>query len=454
MTETKISLTAAELQTAIEHLVRIGEKPGALRIVAEWFQSKAEEQADTAAALSGLADALDADALGLAQLLAEEIAEDNPPATAEPEPLPEFLPDEPIPVEPDDLDAGPFAEGGAYAWLPDGYSIPAEEVPDWVGGGGPLEIQMGPALEPMPNVTPRFTAGWGQGELVDLAQLGAQGAREINPGASSGVEHYGPLHYVRAFNATGELGDFDAWRVGDFKNGREGHVVYLNATALEGVPTRVADVVGIQHGGQLVQVVWRETEDGSPIKLPEEFWPEQVPGSTLALQRLVSIDGGVINEGTAVRASWPISIFTPGHELIQLDKLWVRCNHPQPFKTSSKGDCRAHGALIVENDGKRPMRSGLVEVSDFRFEVTDSDRAVCRFGDVDEVRLYGGVIREHGARRGIGIVSNVLSFRIDADVDWSGPIRIFDPANRWGSPRFVTEHVAGTVTDLQPTDYA
>jgi len=447
MSETQITLSDAELAQAIGYLLRIGQTPKLLR--------------DASETLSGFADALEVDAAGLTQLFGDEIAEDNPPP--EPTTPPEQQPDEPIPDEPADTPFfRPFDSGGSYAWLPDAYLFDEVDVPLWAWElfegqdptSGALEILLGHGQDEMPNVTPRYTAGWGSDLRVNLATLGAAGSDEINPGVSAAGEHRGPLHYVRAFNATGTLEGFHAYRVGDFFAGREGHVVYLNATALPGIPTRVSRIVGVQHGGQLVQIVWRETEDGKPTGLPVEEWPENVPGSTLQLDRLVSIDGGTITEGNSVRASWPISIFTPGHERIEIEKVWVATSLPKPFKKPGKGDCRSQGALIVENDGKRPIRSGVVSLEDFLFDVTDPDSAVCRFGDVDEVSIDGGKIRERGKQRGMGFVSNVERVRIGADVDWSGPIRIFDPSNRWGSPRFVFEHQAGTVSEFRPTEYA
>ncbi len=446
MSETKINLSDAELAEAIGYLIRIDQKSQLLR--------------DAGEALVVFAEELEADAGGLTELLGSEIAEDNsPPVDDEPSILPPIdAPDEPIPQDPDAPLHGPFDLGGSYSWMPQRYEIPADEVPDWAWalfagqslGDLLLAIDLNDEeeFESMPNVTPRFTAGWNSGDLVDLAELGARGAREVNPGTLNGVEHRGPLHYVRAFNATGTLEDIHAYRVGDFFAGREGHVVYLNAAALPGVPTRVSRIVGVGQGAQLVQIVWRETEDGKPVKLPLAFWPENVPASTLALDRLVSIDGGTITEGNSVRASWPISIFTPGHELIQIDRAWVRTNLAKPFTKPGKGECRSQGALIVENDGKREIRSGRVELTDFRFDVTQPDSAVCRFGDVDEVDIDGGFIRERVTQRGIGMVSNVGRLRIGPDVDWSGPIRVFDPSNRWGSPIAIYEHKAGTTTEV------
>ena len=357
------------------------------------------------------------------------------------------------PVEVPDVLPEPseFAEGGEYEWLDD--AINPSDWPAWayqqaegqglISAEGMIRVDS-PAWKDLGPDRMQVTGGWNSDQFVDMVSHNYEGAF-INMGS----EHpWGDtcLWGTRVYNARGTHGHRVVMRCGDFKRGKEGHVVYVNAAA----DFELCNVIGIQHGAQLAQVVWRPGE----TLLALEDWPESKPDGKLHLHHLLSIDGGVINSGVAVRASWPVSIFTPGHPEILVEHLYQRTAHAVPFNGGTSGLCRSHGSVMSTKSGNGTDAEGkLFTLREFDVALTESDRAPFRFGDCEEVLVTDGKLAETGSNRGINVLANTKRLRIDPSVDWAGPITVFDPASPYKSPIASYQHTGGTLTDINPNSY-
>jgi hypothetical protein len=355
--------------------------------------------------------------------------------------------------EPEPIDAwegDPFEADGPYAWLPDSYDI--SDAPSWlqsmVGDGQALSVN-DPALVNVGWDSPFGRNHYSSTEFFILpAHMSHQRRRCVSDVSSWGEA--GPKWYARDFEVTGYLDDVLVWRAGDFRAGREGHVLYYNVRH----NLHLKRIVGVQHGAQLVQLVWRVSGSGETGNWNNPAaWPENAqPPASIVIEKCASIDGGVINEGNAVRASWPFSIFNPGHGSVSLHDIFVRCNHPKPFHHSTRGDCHSHGFLLC-SAGQRPMRTGTLLLDGIDVECTLPDREMIRVMSVDEVLIGAGRMREHLSSNGITIVNDVKRLRIEPDFDWSGPIHVRSSAAPYGQPITTLQHEAGTLLDIAPTDW-
>ncbi len=189
-----------------------------------------------------------------------------------------------------------------------------------------------------------------------------------NSTKAPGWDEWGPKWGMRGYNVTGLLENLTQYRCGDFEKGREGHAVYFNVYA--GLTLR--NVHAIQCGGQAIQLVWRDSEtkivDGGANEM---YW--------VRIEDCSAIDCGVINEGSAVRASYPLSFFNPG-QAIRIDNFKVRCDIPTFQK--SVGACNSHGGVFI-GPGQVYRRCPGAIINGLDIEVNRPDRACLKLWAVD-----------------------------------------------------------------------
>ena len=351
----------------------------------------------------------------------------DPPVEPEPEP-PIVVP----PVQPGGPIAGGdvFEQHAAYSWLPESYDLSAY-------GLGVVSIaqatdDMGP-----------FTAILNSNESAsEFALPTAEHAGKHWRGTSALCwpppvkEEHGPKWWARTYNTSGALTNVLTWRVGDFHAGREGHVAYFNCLG----DVALTDFIGIQHGGQLVQLVWRSWE----TKIPPDQWKQG--DHTITLRRAVSIDGGCINEGSAVRASWPLSIANPGQRVVVEDCV-VLCDLPQAFQDTSSqqlGPCRSHGALAFYPGDGMPgtiQRTPSAVVRNLRARCNLPDREMVRAWAVDDLLIEGGSIAAVGRPTRVVLIDSpkvrIVGVQMDAEIqirDAAGQLVAtdhYEPGESW-----------------------
>jgi len=372
---------------------------------------------------------------------------DQPPVTPDPEPI-------------DDADEGPiFEEGGHYAWLPDSYMI--DDAPAWMhellgsdkAGVAPLRldvndprlVEQGP-LSAIPRDNFKSVVPFNLPE--EASHLRARCVSAAQPWGEQG-----PTWFMRNFEVQGELSDIVLWRPGDFGNGREGHCFYFNVRG----DLHMHDIIAVQHGAQAMQLVWRTNSIGETGTINDpEAWPEaQSPPVNILVERFASIDGGVIDERPgvplqAVRASWPFTVFTTGHNSVTMRDLFIRTNLPVPFK----GEFRSHGAIVAA-PGKRKVMSNLLILEDLDVELHASDRSIIRCGAFREVEIRSGYMREFDTPNTsrIALDATVDVVRIGADLDWSGVVEVFHPDDAYKGKLASFDHKAGAVTEIQPSSF-
>jgi hypothetical protein len=330
-----------------------------------------------------------------------------------------------------------FQAGASYGWLPDTYNIPGVFV------GKVTDCQEHGPFSLIPtnsNVS---------NEIFNLHLSGGRYA--CNNNAASWGEH-GPKWFLRNYNVAGGLADMLVWRVGDWSQGREGHVCYFNVQG----DLVIKNLIGVQHGAQLVQLVWRDHETA----LPQSMWPVNNPNSTVTLQDLVSVDGGLINLGMAVRASWPISFFNPGHKFLMIDGFKQRTNHAVPFPTTTAGPKRSHGGILTGGDPNAYQgKSALLKRLDMI--CADPDRDMIRAWHFDEFIINDGLIRVTNAdgavtpwQNDIGVANNVKHFEIKPEVDFTGTVYVFDNDKPYSANKLaVFPHHAGEHLVIDATKY-
>ena len=406
----------------------------------------AQRQADLKTGNAGMGTLLqdqEEDLLELARQLAEPSPGD--PTPPDPEPI-----DPPDPAPAEGIEGAPFEDGGFYEWLPDVYDLEELGAPAWLrdlAGGNGLDVHSS-SLTSLGPERMVISGGWKSSEWFDLpAEASHRRDRAVSAQTSWGDP--GPLWYQRAYEVRGRVDDVLVWRVGDFIKGREGHVAYHNVRGDLVIDT----LVGIQHGAQLVQLCWREGETKSD---PSE-WPEK-NARTIVLRRLASIDGGIIDKRpgvplSAVRASWPVTIFAPGHDEILVEEPFIRTNTPEPHLHSTLGLCRSHGFLLCA-PSQRPSFTKHLAVTDADVELVAPDRSVVRIVSFGEAELASGRMSVLG-HDGEPMPSKVSvvdgdRFEISQDFQWSGEVSVHHPSSPYHNPVARFDHVAGERLVIEP----
>jgi hypothetical protein len=371
-----------------------------------------------------------------------------------------------VPPAVDFFEGEPFMKGGHYAWLPDSYRL--TDAPEWMKGlagvttlaDGSIELHVDhPALEKQ-----------GPGSLIPRDNFKST-TKFILPAAASNRSilctsdvyphgEHGPTWLLRNFEVAGDLNNLLAWRVGDFHAGREGHLGYFNVRG----NLHVKNLVGIQHGAQLLQLVWRTTHEGETGTWQDPTkWPEnQEHPVQITLENLVSIDGGVINarEGvpvSAVRASWPITIFNPGHKHVHVTGVYVRCNHGVPFPDSHGVMRNSHGVLVAVPQ-TRYIKGGTLDIEGIDAVVCNPDRSLMRFGYWDEVVLHDSKRLAQMDANGketvgrIAVENDVDKFIIEPTFNWTGEVVVYDHNDPYKGQLKVLQHKAGERTELHPSE--
>ncbi len=249
----------------------------------------------------------------------------------------------------------------------------------------------------------------------------------------------GPKWGIRAYNVVGKLVNLELWRCGDWTQGREGHAVYLNVAG----DLLIDKLRGVQNGGQLLQLVWRPGE----TKMPQDLWPSVK--HLIDLRNLISLDNGAINFGQSVRASWPISIFSPG------SRVHIKSPRISTELADFTGDhgerCKSHGALLV-TEGEYGQHTPELVVDDLKARLVLPDRSSIRLSGADAVVLRYPDIEVLGGE-GIATLSVVDSCKSIRIVNAKRPIRaqVFHASQPWNSPyQQVTIPVGGRFDWTKP----
>lgn len=242
-----------------------------------------------------------------------------------------------------------FGPGGAY-----------EHLPDPIG-----------SFEPMSH-EPLELSSNNSDQVWTFPTAKHQGKRYLGDSASAPWGDHGPLWGFRCYNVEGEIRDLEVWRCGDFHKGREGHLFYFNVFG----DLLISNCTGNQHGGQFLQLVWREGE----TRIDESLWNHE--NHTVRVENCQSIDGGCINEGMAVRASWPIAFYNPGQSL-EIDNFVLRAHNVSDFQYNGI-TYNSHGCLFV-GPGQVYRRTPNVIVRNVDAECLRPDRSMMKFWGVDNV---------------------------------------------------------------------
>lgn len=296
--------------------------------------------------------------------------------------------------------------GGDYEWLRD--PTPAELA----------------GAELLPQGT-WYSTGYAAAPRLVPASLSAHVL--VGNSAKAAWDEWGPKWLLRAYDVGGVIEDLVAWRVGDFIVGREGHDAYLNPYG----NLTLRRFTAIQCGGQAVQLAWRASE----TKIPQ---PWKHADFTIRLEDVSAIDCGVIGEGGAVRASWPVSIFNPGQKL-EIVRLVVR-TRIAPFNHQGKL-YQARGALLIAPGGSGAAGGGFNHytrtpsalIEDLDVEVWSSDREEVRLWGADSVVLLRPRIVDHGGTGDVDIVDDCKRVEI-RDARTALRVEIHTAAQPYGTP--------------------
>lgn len=268
-----------------------------------------------------------------------------------------------------------FSGTGTYGWLGAATPEPGFKLVNWwgelIGAYGPVSIANAEIVGNNDHVT------W-------PAQLDPVTGEVIKPEKKD----YGPKWVYRLYDTSGTVENLKVWRAGDWTKGREGHALYANVLA----DLTIRDFIATQCGAQAIQLVWRASETA----IPKAQWKHGE--HTILLERVSAIDCGLINEGEAVRASWPISIFNPGQKIILRDCSVETVDAPL-----------AHGALFVgDGEGRTPS----LRVDGFRVRVRNSDRPEMRLHGQDDAILTGLDVLEEGGEANVAIADDCTRVEI------------------------------------------
>jgi len=242
---------------------------------------------------------------------------------------------------------------------------------------------------------------------------------------------HGPKWGVRCYNAVGEIRDLVLWRVGDWTKGREGHALYLNAAG----DLLLSGCRGIQCGGQALQVVWRAAE----TRIPRALWPSAA--NLIEIRDQVAIQCGAINLGTAVRASWPVSVFATGARVL-VKSLYVR-EELSAFIVNQRA-YQSHGALLVTG-GEEGRRTPSLVVEGLVGEIRRPDRTPIRLTAIDHAKVRGVSLKVDGGNTTltIDVVDDCQTLRVEES---TVPIlvRIFSASDPYRKIRETREVPSGT----------
>lgn len=208
-------------------------------------------------------------------------------------------------------------------------------------------------------------------------------------------DEYLPKWGIRAYDVRGEIRNLTQFRAGDFTRGREGHAIYLNVFE----KLLIENVHAIQCGGQALQIVWRINDPDETI-IPPELHDQA--SYKITIRDSSAIDCGTIYEGSASRASWPLTFYNPGQDL-DLIRFTVRTKL-QAFQTSG-GPKRSRGGVYI-GPGQIQRTTNVVRIESLDIEVTESDRDELRLESVASGLILSPRIVDVGGTAEIGIVDD------------------------------------------------
>lgn len=325
-------------------------------------------------------------------------------------------------------ESAPFRDGNKYAWLED--LTEPERTGAALGGDQSL-----------------WMAGWNSANIVKFPASLSGRTIVWNSTEAPWGNDYGPLWGIRSYNVGGTLRDFTQYRVGDFHKGREGHAIYLNVYG----DVLLERVIAKQCGAQFAQIVWRPGE----TKIKPELWDHA--DRTVRIVDCASIDNGAINEGNAVRASWPLAYYGPGQS-IELIRFKVRTKL-EPFKISGNPGRQSHGAVFIGPGTSQPSnldpnapgnfvfagdvvnedtlqcygRTPKALIVDLDVEVWNSDREEVRLWNVGDALVDSARIVDHGGVADLVIVNDCGRVEIrEPENDIS--VRVVSRFKPYGSP--------------------
>ena len=299
-----------------------------------------------------------------------------PSPTPAPAPTP---PEEPPPVEADAAEAPAWAPSPVFERY--GLSPPEGLPPN-------AEFRSGDQW------TVLYDGGcWDSDRVCELPTAELAGRTVVFDDAAASWGEHGPKWGLRVYNATGVLRGLTLWRAGDFSEGREGHGGYFSAFQ----DLTIEDCAFIQCGAQGLQIVWRSHE----TKIPPETWNQAAHVVTVRNVRMQ--DCGQINAGSAVRASWPCTIFAPGQAIV-VDRLTVRTRF-KPYADGQHPLIESHGALFI-GPGDEYRRTPKARVEGLDCEVWNSDRQELVLWAQDDALVLRPLIVDHGGRAEIAIVDD------------------------------------------------
>lgn len=313
-----------------------------------------------------------------------------------------WMPAPPKPVEPvppEDYPLGAdFGPDGRYNFLPD------EPVLELLEAGASLQN------DPENPDVMVWNAGWNSDQIVvapdELSGQAVVYTSTFNEYHNETLPKWG----IRSYNVVGSIEDLTLARVGDFTSGREGHGIYVNLGGSFGVK----DYTALQCGGQAIQVVFRESE----TRLPQSQWPDS--SDTLLLENVSAIDCGMINDGMAVRASYPFAIYNPGTKVV-ITNLKVHTTNGEAFPTST-GEGRSHGALFV-GYGQTQRRTPYLNVTGVDLLCIDPDRPMIKLEGIDVARIREGSIVVPGSLGRVEVADDCGSVTLgpfDTDIQVNG----------------------------------
>jgi len=268
--------------------------------------------------------------------------------------------------------AAPFSPGGKYSWM--GHA-PVEEGTEI---GGSVRISRNDN---------------GYGSTIAWKITPEHSNRTIVWNSTKATwEEWLPKWGVRDYNAYGLIENLTQYRCGDFHKGREGHAVYLNVIS----ELRMANVHAVECGGNAIQLVWRAKESDVPIEAQSR------DNSAITLNNVSATNCGAITSGSAVRASYPFSIFNPGQDIL-INGMKVRCNLPSFLWSGVMR--RSHGGLVI-HPGQAYRRTDYVEINGLDIEIHNSRRGLVKLGAIDHCVMRSPRVIDHGGENTVSIVDD------------------------------------------------
>jgi hypothetical protein len=179
---------------------------------------------------------------------------------------------------------------------------------------------------------------------------------------------WGTLWHANAYNVYGTIDGLELWEIGDFVKGREGHGLYLRC--VPHLDTTIRRCTFRKLGGQAVQREWRTTETDIPASVWGDF------GGYFTIEDCDFRETGMIDTGSAVRASWAMALSNTGQQTIIRRVTHTNYHSMGPHE----------GSLFV-GYGQAGFRGPnlLVEECDFRSRA--GDRAAIFVQAVDDTTI-------------------------------------------------------------------